>query len=189
MKNAAIGSGWVESLSLNGEPAKGVLFETDGPVGDRHSGFVRSLSGHDGAYLSTSARKKGDLVFNWRPWTAISIPEIKEIEGELGVSIPQGCLLENIVIGGIPNFSKLLPTSRLVFPEKADGTQLILAVWEENGPCKGVGQRLQDVYPENKHLCKRFIASAQNRRGVMGLVLSRGSVWVGDYLTVYPPKE
>lgn len=186
MKNELLATGKVEALCINGSAIDAIEFGFEGPVGDIHSGFTRKLSGHDGGYFRTSALAKGDIAFNWRSWTGLSQEELMEVEQALGCSIPQGCLLENIVVSGIPNFSKLPPTSRLVFPKR--GTQAVLAVWEENGPCHVVGKRLADHYGEPE-LQKRLIAGAQNRRGVMGLVLTVGRVEVGDTILVYPPMQ
>ncbi|MCR4279663.1 MAG: hypothetical protein NUV78_02935 [Candidatus Zambryskibacteria bacterium] len=157
----------------------------DGPVGDDHSSFSRRLSAHDKAYLETSSRAKKDLVFNWRMWTGLSKEEVGEVEGRLGHIIPQGCLQENLLVSGIPNFTQLLPTTRLVFPERG-GKQTILAVWEENTPCHTVGERLE-THHRIPGLSSRFIAEARRKRGVMGIVLSAGVIQVGDEIRVYPP--
>jgi MOSC domain-containing protein YiiM len=187
MANERIATGRVESLCLDGAPRSKISFAYDGPLGDKHRGFVRSLSGHDGAYISTSALSKGHRVFNTRSWTGLSEEEIKAAETCLGVNIPQGCMLENLVFSGIPNFSKLLPTTRLVFPED-DESQLILVVWEENTPCDTVGERLEN-YHKVSGLKTRLIAATNGRRGVMGFVFSHGRVNVGDEVQVYPPVE
>lgn len=190
-----IATGRVDSLSLNGLAVSSIRFGLEGPVGDSHFGFSRKLSGHDSDYIRTSSlKKKEDEVFNWRSWTAVSQEEMTSVGRDLGVSIPQGCLLENLVVVGIPNFSKLLPTSRLVFPkhdqselfEQHTTGQAILAVWEENTPCRHVGERLEKHHGEDG-LMARFVAAAKGKRGVMGLVLSAGLVKVGDPIEVYPP--
>ena len=194
MKNQLVASGKVKSLSLNGESVSRINFGLMGPTGDDHAGLSRHLSGHDGAYMETSSLMRGARVFNWRSWTALSDQEISIIEEKLGVSIPQGCLLENLVISGIPNFSQLPPTSRLVFPMRKDRSQAILAVWEENGPCRGVGNRLEKYHADQKYiqapgLSTRFITAARSKRGVMGLLLSEGLVEVGDWVNVFPPVQ
>lgn len=187
MTATPIATGYVESLAVNGQPTAGLHFSLVGPSGDAHHGHTRALSGHDGEYLRTSALVKGDQVFNWRSWTALSAEEVFEIERDLGLPVPAGCLLENLRIAGIPNFSRLAPTSRLVFP-KHSATQLILAVWEENGPCGTVGRRLE-AHHSRPGLSTDFIAAAQHRRGLMGFVLAPGSVLVGDPVHVYPPVQ
>ena len=187
MKNERVATGRVESLCLNGEAVDTICFDLAGLRGDVHSGFSRTVGAHDGAYRATSALHKGDAVLNWRSWTALAREEIAAFEQTLGVPIPQGCLLENLTVTGIPNLSKLPPTTRMVFPVRG-GTQAMLAVWEENSPCHTVGQRLADHYgrPELK---KALIAGARGKRGVMGLVLSAGWVEVDDEVQVFPPAR
>ena len=185
-----IAVGFVEALALNGVETKQLAFATYGPVGDAHQGFTRVLSGHDGGYIRTSGLVKGSEVFNWRSWTGLSAEEVVDVGYALGRKIPVGCLLENITFSGILHFSKLVPGTRLVFPchgSEEHPSQVILAVWEENGPCKTVGARLEQLYPTHPGLKTDFIRTAQERRGVMGFVLSAGQVSVGDKVTVFPP--
>ncbi len=187
-KNELIGTGRILSLAIDGKPMKQIRFDFTGPIGDSHSGLTRTLDGHDAPYTKTSRLRKGDEVFNWRSWTAVSAEEVKKIEWELSdLSIPAGCLLENLVVSGINNLSQLPPTSRFVFPTKANGSQLILAVWGENSPCNFVGQRLQEHHKERKDVSRDFISSAVGKRGVMGFVLSPGFADVGDLIQVYSP--
>jgi hypothetical protein len=188
MDSKVIAEGKVKSICINGEEQRNASFALDGPRGDTHQGFSRRLSGHDGEYRRTSKLDKGASVFNWRSWTGLSSEENTAIEEELGVTFPPGCLLENIVVSGIPSFSRLSPTTRLVFPSRKCwlGEQVILAIWEQNDPCRTVGDRLE------KHhgipgLMTRFVAAAKDRRGVMGFVLAAGKIEVEDTVLVYPP--
>ncbi len=187
-----IAEGKVESLAVNGISIYSLYFYLNGPEDDTHMGFARSLSGHDSDYIKTSERKKGDVVFNWRSWTGLCVSEIAEVERILQVPIPVGCILENVRFSGIPNFSELPPASRLVFPSAMGrggrDEQAWLAVWEKNGPCATVGRRLADHH-NNSDLTTTFVRAAQNRRGVMGFVLSPGWVSVGDKVLVYPPMK
>jgi hypothetical protein len=189
VNNIPIAEGIVESLAINGEPVPKIMFELEGPVGDNHAGFVRYLSGHDSGYIRTSNLSAGSLVFNWRSWTGLSTSEINALNLTLGYDIPVGCLLENIIFSKIPNFSKLEPGTRLVFPAwdiDSKPCQAILAVWEENGPCKTVGKRLENHY-NVPGLTTDFVRAAQGKRGVMGFVLSPGLVCRHDQVLVYPP--
>lgn len=184
-----IAQGFVVSLAINGDPVPQITFNPDGPLGDIHAGFDRKLSGHDGDYIRTSGLLKGAAVFNWRSWTGVSVEELASVEQALNYEIPIGCLLENIRIEGIPHFSKLTPGTRLVFPTNHTAgitSQAILAVWEENGPCRTVGERLENLHG-SQGLKTTFIREAQNKRGVMGFVLAAGVVRLGDSVLVYPP--
>lgn len=189
MKPIAIGR--VHTLAINGESVSEIYFALSGPAGDTHSGFERFLSGHDGGYISTSSLVKGAPVFNWRSWTGLSMQEIIAIEQTLMVDIPIGCLLENITFSGIPNFSKLEIGTRLVFPARTTNnqtTQAILTVWEENGPCKTVGDRLEQHH-NTAGLKTQFVRAAEGKRGVIGFVLSAGPVTCDDEVLVYPPMR
>jgi MOSC domain-containing protein YiiM len=191
LKSELIGVGKVASLCIDGTIVDQIEYGLDGAVGDKHRGFTRALGGHDGAYARTSKLRKGAPVLNWRTWTALSLEELAETEKALGVEIPAGCLLENMIISGIPNFSKLAPTTRLVFPERPhrdQNTQAMLAVWEENTPCAVVGARLARHHNQ-PGLTQRFVVEARNRRGVVGLVLAAGLVENGDVVSVYSPAR
>ncbi len=111
-----------------------------------------------------------------------------ELEATLWVKVPPGVFLENLIISGVPNFSKLAPTSRIV-GQKRGGSQAILAVWGENGPCHVIGERLADLYKKEPGIGKKVITEAEGKRGVMGLVYSAGRIEVGDEVLVYPPVE
>lgn len=191
MESELIGTGRVASLCIDGTIVDQIEYCLDGPSGDKHRGFTRALGGHDGAYARASKLRKGAPVLNWRAWTALSVEDLAETEKALGVKIPAGCLLENMLISGIPSFSKLAPTTRLIFPERPhrdQNTQAMLAVWEENTPCAVVGARLAQHHNQ-PGLTKRFVLEARNRRGVVGLVLAPGLVEIGDEVLVYSPAR
>ena len=187
-KNQVLAVGRVEALCINGNSVKKIKFLPTGPKGDVHAGFLRQINGHDTAYLSTSSlKKKHHKVLNTRTWTALSSEEVKEIEQQLNLPVPAGCMMENLIISGVPHFSQLPPTSRFVFPFRYEN-QAILAVWEENGPCSGIGEPFERRYGI-EGLKTKFIAAAIHRRGVMGLVYAPGHVEVGDEVRVYPPAQ
>lgn len=177
----------VEKLFVNGKPTGEIDVTLDGIVGDDHFGPTRRLNEHDSRFLKLSGIKKYHWVSNNRSWSATSSEEIDKIEKELGVKIPDGCLLENLVISGIRDFSQLPSGSLLVFPEKPDGSQVILAVWRQNTPCSVVGKRLQSHYPGRKGLSDRLKKVADESRGLVGSVFSGGHIRVGDMVMVFTP--
>ncbi len=177
----------VESLCVNSKPTGQITVTRDGVVGDDHFGPTRRLNEHDSRFLKLSGIKKYHWTSNLRSWSATSRKEIDKIEKELGVKIPDGCLLENIVIDGITDFSQIPSGSQLVFPEKPDGSRVILAVWRRNTPCSVVGKRLESHYPGRKGLSDRFKKAAKKRRGLVGFVISGGHIRVGDVVEVYTP--
>jgi hypothetical protein len=184
-----IGTGTVTGLAVRvdgkSHPIQKISFDLSGPYGDDHYGQTRTLGKHDGDYLKSSELTGADNVFNWRSWTGLSDEEVTETETLLDYPIPLGTVFENIRISGIPNFSKLAPTTRLVFPRRFT-SQAILAVWEENEPCRTAGEEVAMLYKEPK-LVAKYVKAALNRRGVMGFVLSAGQVCLGDEVRVYAP--
>ena len=82
----------------------------------------------------------------------------------------------------------LLRQMNIPYQDCDDLTQAVLAVWEENGPCATVGERLEKHHAK-PGLKTDFIRAAQGKRGVMGLVLSAGEVRVGDTVLAYPPVK
>mgnify|MGYP005609448635 CR=1 FL=1 len=177
----------VQTLLLDGVPVPQINFRFDGPVGDKHYGRIRKLDGHDGRIIRNTKLRKGHPVLNTRPWTVVSFEELRKIEKKLGVQIPSSCLPKSIVVRGISNFSRLPPGTKLVFPQKVGGQQVILVILEQNTPCRAVGDKLQSHYPEQKDLSSRFTEAAINRMGFMGSVLSEGFMKVNGIVEAHPP--
>lgn len=181
-----IAVGRVVWLGINGYSVTMLDFNCGGPAGGHNSGNRRSLNGSDSEYLGTSKLKKGDSFFNFNTWTALSREEVNDIEEKLHLPVPNGCLLENIIVSGVPQFSNLNPTTRLVFPQRisnSDRTQAILAIWEKS---KTVGDRLEQHH-RKPGLRADFVAVAPNSSGVTGFVLAAGQINVGDEVLVFPP--
>jgi hypothetical protein len=111
------GRAFVRSLVVNGKKVSSILFDLEGPRGDRHTGFRRPLSGHDTEYRKRYDLPKGTMIANTRTWTGIAAEEIEEVEKDLSCRIPPGVLLENFTLDGFPSFSHLKPGSQLVFPK------------------------------------------------------------------------
>lgn len=186
-----IAIGHVASLAINGASTERIHFEFEGPQGDKHASRIHQLTEKDSRLLSISGLPQGHPVFNYRSWTALSCEELQEIESAISRPIPQGCLLENMQISGIPSFSTLPPSSQLHFPaRRAFGKKMckaILAVWEKNTPCDIVANRLATL-SESPSLRAAFEYAARGKRGVVGFVLSSGYAFVGDEVLVYPPS-
>lgn len=204
-----VSTGVVTSLAVNGKETQKIEMlcnsRHNGPKGDVHASVARELRGHDGDFRKFFGVRKGYPATNWRGWTAISLEEIISIAEDLALpEIPPGCLLENITISGIPNFSSIPRFSWLVFPEHKPAERTILLVWSKNEPCEGVGRKLQDLYKEEPKLSSRFIKTAMTtfhdkvtklledrpgRRGLMGSVVCPGPIHAGDSVEVYSWRD
>lgn len=168
-----------------------------------HVGYGIKADSHAGTRL-TDVRDplvnrhmpKGQGCQNVRQWSAISSEEIDAAKGDLEqwnggkkVAIPAGYLGENLIISGIPNFSKL-PTGTLLFFKSPKGElrQTVLYIHAENGPCSTVGD-----YMENQFgivgLSAAIVKNLKDRRGLVGFVYVSGFVKEGDTVIVEIPEQ
>jgi len=151
--------------------------ELDGFVGDKHRSFERVAWAGD-------KDPEGTVRRNERQWSGVSVEELAVIEKKMDLSEPltAATLGANICIEGIPNFSQLPKSTRLIFPSGA-----VLAVEECNPPCADMGAQIAAKYktssgePAAGHL---FASRAFGVRGVVGVVDVPGEIRAGDKVVV-----
>lgn len=179
--------GVVESLCKSGHETPHIEFVLGGVLGDYHSGFQTSFRKNCAPFLHDSAHRVGEKVYNWRMWSALSREELELIAQELGVTmISPGSFVENLIISGIGDFSKLPAGSRLTFPVRnfrTEGRQAILRVECSMQPCERIGILVASKLRKPK-LKSAIVRASCNRRGLVGSVLSAGRVEVGDTVVV-----
>ncbi len=149
----------------------------DGFAGDKHSGFERVAWRGD-------KDPEGTVRRNERQWSGVSVEELAIIEKKMDLKEPLTAetLGANICVEGIPDFSRLPKSARLVFPSGA-----VLAVEECNPPCADMGEQITAKYTTHSgeraagHL---FAARAFGLRGVVGVVDVPGMIHAGDKVTV-----
>ena len=146
-----------------------------GFVGDSHSGMTR-LS----CVRVRSQYPKGTEIRNTRQISALSTEELSLIAKDMGLnSLNPTWLGANLVLEGLPDFSKLPPSSRLI---ATNGTSLVVDM--ENAPCRFPGEIIEQ---HAKGFGKLFPKAAIDRRGVTLWVERSGSLSVGDQLTLHIP--
>lgn len=162
--------------SVRKQPCALIELRGDGIIGDRHSGPTKKADGRDKGFV------RGTIIRNWRQWSAISTEELEEIGSRLAVPEFDGTLLgSNIVISGIPAFTKLPKGTLLQFPNAA------LFVEDENAPCTKAGKLIASEYLSvTPH---GFVAAARGRRGLVGVVHTPGTIHVGDEVRVVIPSN
>ena len=164
-----------EDLSKDG--CASVKVELDGFVGDKHRGFGRVAWPGDKDPAGTVRR-------NERQWSGVSVEELAVIEQKMNLKEPltAATLGANICVEGIPDFSRLPKSARLIFPSGA-----VLAVEECNPPCSDMGKQITAKYTTNSgepapgHL---FPSKAFGIRGVVGVVDVPGVINAGDKVVV-----
>ena len=128
--------GRAEAALINGAPEHdittrrigSVAASFDGLAGDRHSTLVRA------ACARTSRQYKiGTPIRNTRQITIISVEDLAEIARRMGVGgLSPEELGANLWVPGIPAFTHVPPSSRLIF---SGGASLVVDL--ENAPAMG----------------------------------------------------
>lgn len=157
--------------------------------GDRHAG-VRLSDVREHA-MNQMRIPKGTQIANMRQFSITSVEELTEIKGilELPGKIPHGYLGENLIVEGIPEFSKLPKGTLLFFRSRTQPRSTILYVSGENTPCKGPGEALQEWFETVPNLAQQFPKAAIGKRGVVGFVYCSGIIQAGDEVIAKIPAQ
>ena len=178
-------TGKVEAVLLNPDRKTGLEKARTGELvmtfagieGDCHSGITRASDGR-----MIKLYKRGTPVANSRQVSILSTEEMDEIAAAMGLDelLPEW-LGANIITSGIPELTKLPPSTRMVF---SSGATIIVDV--ENGPCRYVGDVIEKHHPGKG---SAFVAAATGRRGVVGRVECEGKIRPGDEITLHIPPQ
>lgn len=164
-----------DGKDLSTSAVKAVEVAYSGFVGDSHSGLTR-------ASCARVAKQypKNTEIRNVRQISALSAEQLSEIEKKMELDVLQPEWVgANLIVKGIPDFSKLPPSSRLI---AANGTSLVVDM--ENAPCKFPGDYIDQHVPGKG---STYAKSAQGRRGITVWVEREGSLSVGDTLRLHIP--
>lgn len=149
----------------------------DGFAGERHSGLVAKS---DVRYRKQY--EKGTPIRNTRQITMLSVEDLEQIAENLAVErIEPEWLGGNLVVSGIPKFTEVPPSSRLIFTSGAS-----LVVDNENEPCRYPADIVDKNFPGAG---ARFVAAARNLRGTVGWVEREGHIRVGDKIALHIPPQ
>lgn len=149
----------------------------DGISGDCHGGATRSSCSR-----VTDQYPRGTEIRNVRQLSVLSAEELGQIAQEIGLThLAPELLGASMVIEGIPDFTRIPPSSRLQFASGA-----AIAVDMENRPCVLPGREIDTDHPGHG---KAFKAAAEGRRGVTAWVERPGAVSLGDSVTLHIPDQ
>lgn len=164
-------------ITLRSEPRDELTLAHEGPVGEAHSGQTRPS-----CVRVKLQYPKGTEITNARQVSVLSVEEMADIAVAMGIDrIAPEWTGASMVLEGIPDLTKMPPSSRLVFDS---GASIVNDM--ENGPCKFVGQEIEREYP-GKGLA--FPKHAVRKRGICGWVERPGAVSVGMKVRLHvPPK-
>lgn len=125
----------------------------------------------------------GTSIRNVRQLSIVSAEELVTIGATIGLpeAVKPSWVRANLVIAGLPNFSQIPPSSRLVVDDGA-----ALAVDMENEACAVPGKLIEQAYPGYG---KRFRQAALGRRGVTAWVEREGILSVGAKIALHVPPQ
>ncbi|WP_299963354.1 MOSC domain-containing protein [uncultured Roseobacter sp.] len=163
--------------TLRAEPLEAAELTFTGIEGECHSGLTRP------ACVRTKAQYAlGTEIRNVRQLSVLSAEELAQIAEDMGLEVIDPAWLgASLVVEGIPDFTRVPPSSRLQAPSGAS-----LTVDMENRPCIYPGREIEK---DRAGFGPRFKPAARNRRGVTAWVEREGSIAVGDTLTLHIPDQ
>jgi hypothetical protein len=148
-----------------------------GPEGESHGGLTRLSCSR-----VTKQHRRGTEIRNVRQFSIVSAEELAEIAQRMQLDhLDPAMLGATIVLSGIPDFTKVPPSSRLQGP---DGVTLTIDM--ENRACTLPARVIEAAMPGYG---KRFKPAAQGRRGVTAWVEREGVISVGDEMRLHIPDQ
>ncbi|MFW8596189.1 MOSC domain-containing protein [Cribrihabitans neustonicus] len=162
---------------LRSRPADQLEIGFDGLAGARHQG---------GTAPSCSRVKnlhpRGTEIRNSRQLSLLSAEELAQIAARMELGALDPALVgANIVLGGIPDFSRVPPGARLQAPDGAT-----LTVNLENRPCVLPAREIEAEHPG---FGARFKPAAEHRRGITAWVERPGCLRLGQSLGLFVPDQ
>jgi hypothetical protein len=145
--------------------------------GESHSGLVRaSCVRVRGQYA------EGTEIRNTRQISIVSVEELTLIAEAMDIdTLEPEWLGANLLLSGIPDFSKIPPSTRMIF---ASGASLVVDL--ENSPCKYPGEIIERHHPGKGEL---FPKAAYGRRGVTAWVEREGHISTGEAIKLHIPPQ
>lgn len=163
--------------SLRSEPLTEAELTFAGIDGEAHGGLTRPSCSR---FLRQHPR--GTEIRNSRQLTVLSAEELGLIAAEMGLdALEPGLLGASLVLSGIPDLTRLPPSSRL-----QSGSGATLAIDLENRPCHLPAKTIDEDMPG---FGRRFKAAAANRRGVAAWVERPGTLRIGDRMRLHLPTQ
>jgi len=146
--------------------------------GETHAGLTRPSCSR----VLKQYPKRGTEIRNTRQVTIVSVEDLAAIASAL--DIPQlrpEWIGANILISGIPDFTLIPPSSRLLF-----SGGVTLTVDMENAPCRFPGEVIDRHYAGHG---AAFPKVAAKRRGVTAWVEREGTIALGETCQLHCPPQ
>lgn len=125
----------------------------------------------------------GTEIRNVRQITIVSAEELALIGEAMDLPEPvqPAWMRANLMVSGLPDFTKIPPSSRLIIDGGAS-----LVVDMENEACSFPAGLIDQQFPGRGKL---FVKAAWGRRGVTAWVEREGDIWKGAEVTLHIPPQ
>ncbi|MFN3259931.1 MAG: MOSC domain-containing protein [Pikeienuella sp.] len=165
------------AVTLRSEPRDRLDFGFAGAPEECHGGLTRpSCSRVKLQY------ERGTEIANARQLSLLSKEELGDVAAEMGIpGIAPEWTGANVILSGIPDFSSIPPSSRLIFESGAS-----VAIDMANGPCRFVAEEIEKEHPGRG---LPFPTVARDRRGVTARVERPGAVEIGMRARLHIPVQ
>ena len=165
------------AASLRAVSVDAVDVTLDGFPAEDHGGPTRAS-----CVRVRSQYAPGTEIRNVRQLSILSAEELAATAAEMGLAaIDPAWVGASMVIEGIPDFTHVPPSSRLM---SASGVGIVLDM--ENRPCIYPGQEIE---AEAAGFGKLYKPAAKGRRGVTAWIEHGGRLSVGDRLVLHVPDQ
>jgi hypothetical protein len=174
-----------EAILVNATPNEDLSSSRIGSVDITYAGF--DGESHSGLVRASCVRVRGQYaegteIRNTRQISIASIEELALIADAMGIDTLQPEWVgANLLVSGIPDFSKVPPSTRMIF---ASGASLVVDL--ENSPCKYPGEIIERHHPGKGDL---FPKAAYGRRGVTAWVEREGHITTGEAIRLHIPPQ
>ena len=149
----------------------------EGFEGEMHSGLTRP------ACVRVKHQYERNLeIANARQISILSQEELADVATRLDIpEIKPEWVGANLILQGIPDFTLIPPSSRLIFENGVS-----LTVDMENAPCKYPAEQIEAANPGHG---MAFPAKARNKRGVTAWVERIGTLKLGETCRLHIPPQ
>lgn len=162
---------------LEAEAVARLVVTFAGPEAEDHGGLVRASCSRVLAQYP-----RGTVIRNTRQVSVMSAEDLAAIGARMGLEALDPALVgASMVIEGIPDFSRVPPSSRL---QGANGATLVVDM--ENRPCVLPAKPIEARHPGAG---AGFKAAAQGRRGVTAWIEREGVFTLGEVVRLHIPDQ
>ena len=163
--------------SLQATAVSDMALRFGGVAGEAHGGLTRPSCSR-----VLAQHPRNTPIANVRQLSVLSAEDLQDIADRMGLpALQPEWLGASMVVAGLPDFTRLPPSSRLQAPSGAT-----LVVDMENRPCSLPARPIEAQHPG---FGAAFKAAARGRRGVTMWVEREGTVALGDTLRLHIPDQ